>query len=520
MVLSDSAMKAIDAMDDFVDIKLQDPSAVDEGIFCEVVAKKIMAQEAVITEIGTKEITLKTGGKIQSEVYIPGVTGFMFSADGTLNAINAALVSGVFTGNLDSPPLTTTNEGTLGSAITFNAFSHWKVNDVYNALSASLTPAIWNTITGSYNGTSLVKALITSTAINVVEYDTGAVNSESNNLIYTFTTQYAGNYKFDGVLRDLYDVQAGDLYPEQFSLYIDGSLIIDGWRGIPSYTYAIAAGKEIKAIFHGDYGEGFGTTLETYSLRFKVLSIISAGVSVRTSNTLYNFPPSYYYSSVNRLIINSPSIDTASSTYKKYAKATAFLSGVSSYTLNMFKTAQGTVSIDGANKTINGVMKTSTGMTVFHNTGSVALIAATSDPGSSGYYNISGSYQVQATIEGADTKNLNAKAVDTYSIGTIKRYLNITAKTMIAETFDDSSSREKKKDITPFLDSALEILGQVQVVNYRYKSETDEYLHTGFIAEDTPQALTGAGHKSMSLGDNIGMLIKAVQELYELVKGD
>ena len=57
------------------------------------------------------------------------------------------------------------------------------------------------------------------------------------------------------------------------------------------------------------------------------------------------------------------------------------------------------------------------------------------------------------------------------------------------------------------------------MVNYRYKTETGEYLHTGFIADDTPDPLTGADHNSMSLGDNIGMLIKAVQELYQLILG-
>ncbi len=114
---------------------------------------------------------------------------------------------------------------------------------------------------------------------------------------------------------------------------------------------------------------------------------------------------------------------------------------------------------------------------------------------------------------------MNAKLSDTYSIGGVTRYLNIASKTMIAETFDNSSARDKKKDITPFLGSALDILKQVQVVNYRYKTEMGEYLHTGFIADDTPDPLTGADHNSMSLGDNIGMLIKAVQELYQLILG-
>ena len=82
-----------------------------------------------------------------------------------------------------------------------------------------------------------------------------------------------------------------------------------------------------------------------------------------------------YYESA-RLQIVSPSFDSNSSTYLKYAKATAFISGVSSYAINMFKTAQGTVIINGTSRTVNGVMKTSTGMTVFHNAGSQSLVLA------------------------------------------------------------------------------------------------------------------------------------------------
>jgi hypothetical protein len=515
-VLSDSAMKAIDAMNDFVDIKLASPTAVAEGIFCELVAKKIMAQEAVITEIGTKEITLKTGGKIQSEVYTPGVAGFQIKADGSVVLINASMVSGLFTGNIDSPPLTTTNEGTLGDEITFDSITHWYVNDAMSVLASQLTPNIWHNISGSHDSVAISKLAVVTIANTAVEVAYNSVSSTARPISFTVTVPYTATLRIRHKSRYYWD--DWEYYPEYVTLYRNGVVI---YQSSPTYHLAyidMSLNKGDVITYYGNIDEYISTD-EDYEVAWLKLEQIftTQGLYFVKNNVLGNLPKANYESA--RLQIASPSFDSDSSTYKKYAKSTAFLAGVSSYSNNVFKTAQGTVIINGTSRTVNGVMKTSTGMTVFHNAGSQALAPVSSDPGTSGYYNMSGSYQVQTTVEGAGTMNLNAKAADTYSIGTTVRYLNMAAKTMIAETFDNSSARDKKKDITPFLGSALDILKQVQVVNYRYKTETGEYLHTGFIADDTPDPLTGADHNSMSLGDNIGMLIKAVQELYQLIQG-
>lgn len=505
-VLSDSAMKAIDAMDDFVSIKLASPTAVEEGIFCEVVAKKIMAQEAVITEIGTKEITLKTGGKIQSEVYTPGVAGFQIKADGSADFINASMVSGLFTGTIDSPPLTTTEESDAEDEVTFNPRTHWGSADVYSALVTRFSTGAWHTVSGTYNTVPIIKAFMTASTAKPIEFDLSGSSSSSGHVYRSATIVYAGTYELTVYGRDVHFPPGTT--EEGYDVYVNG-VSVSQWP-----TIVLNAGDVVKIELYG----GDWVVDPNYTIWIK--AIISAGLTLRSTTLQYHFPVPYFYASASYdLVISSPSIDTDSATFKKYAKATAFLAGVSAYAVNMFKSAQGTVSINGVNRTLSGVMKTSTGMTVFHNAGSVALIAAATDPGATGYYNISGSYEIISTVEGAATMNLNAKKVDTYSIGTTVRYLNMTAKTMVAETFDNSSARDKKKDITPFLGSALDILKQVQVVNYRYKTETGEYLHTGFIADDTPDPLTGADHNSMSLGDNIGMLIKAVQELYQLIPG-
>jgi len=511
-VISSDKMKALNAMGDFASIA----SEAEDGVFCRLIAKEVYAQSAVIEEIGTKEITLKTDGKMQSEVYTPGVTGFQIKADGSADFINASMVFGLFTGTIDSPPLTTTNEGTLGNTITFDSVTHWYVNDAMSVLASQLTPNRWHNISGSHDSVAISKLAVVTIANTAVEVAYNSVSSTARPISFTVTVPYTATLRIRHKSRYYWD--DWEYYPEYVTLYRNGVVI---YQSSPTYYLAyidMPLNKGDVITYYGNTSKYISTNKDYEVAWLKLEQIFTTqGLYFVKNNVLGNLPKANYESA--RLQISSPSFDSDSSTYKKYAKSTAFLAGVSSYSNNVFKTAQGTVIINGTSRTVNGVMKTSTGMMVFHNAGSQALVPVSSDPGTSGYYNMSGSYQVQTTVEGAATMNLNAKTADTYSIGTTVRYLNMAAKTMIAETFDNSSARDKKKDITPFLGSALDILKQVQVVNYRYKTETGEYLHTGFIADDAPDPLTGADHNSMSLGDNIGMLIKAVQELYQLIQG-
>jgi len=59
-------------------------------------------------------------------------------------------------------------------------------------------------------------------------------------------------------------------------------------------------------------------------------------------------------------------------------------------------------------------------------------------------------------------------------------------------------------------------LSDVQIVKYRYKTEaaenSDAPYHVGFIAEDTPEILSGKDRNSMSTGDCIGLLLAVVKE--------
>ena len=69
------------------------------------------------------------------------------------------------------------------------------------------------------------------------------------------------------------------------------------------------------------------------------------------------------------------------------------------------------------------------------------------------------------------------------------------------------------------MDNQLDVLGilsQVNVVNYRYKTEVAEDLnapvHIGFIADDTPPLLSSKEQNGMATGDCIGLLLGFVKE--------
>jgi hypothetical protein len=78
------------------------------------------------------------------------------------------------------------------------------------------------------------------------------------------------------------------------------------------------------------------------------------------------------------------------------------------------------------------------------------------------------------------------------------------------------STRAIKQDIRPNSMDLQEVLDQVSVVNYRYRSEVaenpDAPYHIGFIADDTPRLLSGMKHDGMQMTDCIGLLLAVVKE--------
>jgi hypothetical protein len=84
-----------------------------------------------------------------------------------------------------------------------------------------------------------------------------------------------------------------------------------------------------------------------------------------------------------------------------------------------------------------------------------------------------------------------------------------------APSFDISSLRSKKENFEEIEESALDIINNTKIVHYNYKSDKDKYKHTGFIADDSHDLLTGKNKDVMALSDTLGMALKAIQELSE-----
>ncbi len=87
-----------------------------------------------------------------------------------------------------------------------------------------------------------------------------------------------------------------------------------------------------------------------------------------------------------------------------------------------------------------------------------------------------------------------------------------------AASFNSTSSREMKKDIVDYQDSALNLLNKVKIVKYKFINDDSNQEHIGFIAEDTPSELSTSTQDKMSVSDCIGVLIKAVQELQQQIQ--
>jgi hypothetical protein len=88
---------------------------------------------------------------------------------------------------------------------------------------------------------------------------------------------------------------------------------------------------------------------------------------------------------------------------------------------------------------------------------------------------------------------------------------------LVASGFYQVSSRELKTNISTYTKSALDIIRDVTVVSFNYKTDVIN-KHIGFIAEDTPEELSTRNKNVMDTNNTIGLLLKAVQELEARIK--
>lgn len=407
----------------------------------------LSANDAFIAKLGAQVITLLTGGKIQSENYVEGVSGFLFKADGTLNAVSANLInavisgSGVFKGILDSIPIKTTAASEAGSAISFPSKTHWLSDEMYDDVSLSESTTL-QAISGSYNSKTVSYATrLVAGARAVLSTASGSGTSNGSHYEDTNTTptvEIINTTMPTGTEVCSYSIYLDAYVNTTFSLphcWItkNGVTVADSGNVYYSRTwagsFAASAGDVIIVYVKGGYerdeGQSYSSNL-TGNGSVSGNSVIGKGLFLKYSDSTVELIGMGLYSKGLSLTGYTP-------TYN-YAKATDLISEVQSYTVNEMKAAEGTITLDGTEYTVIGVMKVSaTQIAIFHANGSFSFVSPDADPGTTGYYNASGSYAVIASVAGAETMHVNAKTVDTYSIGLITRFLNIVGKNLIGE---------------------------------------------------------------------------------------
>jgi len=97
--------------------------------------------------------------------------------------------------------------------------------------------------------------------------------------------------------------------------------------------------------------------------------------------------------------------------------------------------------------------------------------------------------------------------------------VDINGNVGIRGSLSSLSSRAQKYDIFPYKENALDLLRNVNLVTYRYRGETNnDTMHVGFIAEDTPSALSGIRHDSINLDNSIAVTMSATKQLDDEVR--
>lgn len=93
-----------------------------------------------------------------------------------------------------------------------------------------------------------------------------------------------------------------------------------------------------------------------------------------------------------------------------------------------------------------------------------------------------------------------------------------TSGTITAASFNASSSKKVKENISDAEVDALKLIDGVKVVNFTYINDDEKTPHIGFIAEDTDTLLSTPHQNVMDYTNCIGVLLKAVQELHQEIK--
>ncbi|WP_143305112.1 pyocin knob domain-containing S74 family peptidase [Chitinophaga vietnamensis] len=86
-----------------------------------------------------------------------------------------------------------------------------------------------------------------------------------------------------------------------------------------------------------------------------------------------------------------------------------------------------------------------------------------------------------------------------------------------ATAFYQASQRSLKRDIHLFNKSALSILNTARVQTFRYKADSTNITHIGFIADEVPDEMASPERKGVDQANTVALLVKALQEMSEKV---
>lgn len=491
--------------------------------------RTLVANNAFITEFGSQLIRILKDGMIRTDDFATDpatgrpASGFCLDNPvvdpetgerrGRIRAGNAMFVDSILYGRIIHD-LLTTQEASPSTMVTIPDAEGWSAYHLIEALSTISADTLLGA-SGTYGGSAIQGVLRKTTADNLHLFSTfssGTVTTQ------TYTVPFTGTVHVRAILYT-HTLPPVTGYGGVGSAYYITTIHHNGVK-LPGQEYQYATDWK---GFEADLSVQKGDMISFSGYRYVNMSeamptgpclVAEKGQAqmVAQAGTYLQYGDSY-----NRIapgVHTSPTVSLASpilweSSSNWVCSGAKILAQCTGLTRGVTLGASGTVTIDGVARAVTSVSYTGISITLHHNGGSREIVAHTQEPSTEGWYRMGGSFTPNSTASGVLVKDIYPKENAQYYLGSIDK----SFKAAYANTFNATSKRSLKKNIRRFRQSALEILSRVEVVSYQYKTETGGYEHTGFIADDAPSCLTGAGHDVMALSDNVGMLIRAVQEL-------
>jgi hypothetical protein len=422
-----------------------------------------------------------------------------------------------------------------------NTKNLWSTDQLYSGLSSVSTNGTINSASGSYKGVSIngISRLPSSSSRGLI-----STSSEPTSIWYRYDNYY--------MLQSVFTVPPGSYYITiQFEARREDSrgraYIVKNPTSTPVGGTATNPGTILKTLntSSDEYetitysstctpGEKFSVWIKGYEDRRKggqatyarnayyyFYTITGPGVLLRYTNNTYGvISPGQYLD--DTFTLSSPQ-SWSSTNNRNFVKGTNLFnhSVVKNLQAGIGYPASGTAVVDTLSAgsktyTVEMVRRDANGVTLGTTEGMIQIVAWGGQGSSQGVYdNLSTSITLIAQPRSIKVSALLPKTHpqtpqhDLHIIGTgTEPFQYIYSNNIV-----DPSSIERKKNVNSKIDSSIELLKKLNVVTFIYKDDPEEFVHTGLIAEEAPEELITANKDGISLGDTVGILVKAVQEL-------